>query len=267
MRKYIVNLTNNLIRKNRYDELFTKMNKNKPGEFLGHVTFELESQDVRIMSPEKLGTIMCSLEIGDVMAGKKELLESLNFNGDCEETLRQFVALCLAYVIRERLDPHPASPTVVPYTTSQGRSLGRLISNMENDPDIRARMKSTRTVKSENSTECGLRMLREGATRLNQQLQPIPGTTLPHMPTVLIAGTVVRLLRSASLYCSDEVGHAFMESMSHSESLERGFCLQCGSLITQRNVIGSVLPAVRMDGYCIGCEKEIGKMGQEDTQS
>jgi hypothetical protein len=265
MKEYIVNLTNNLIRKNRYDELFTKMNN--PGEFLAHVTFELESQDVRVMNPEKLGIIMCSLETGDIMAGKKELLGSLNFSGDCEETLRQFVALCLAYVIKERLDPHPASPTVVPYTTSQGRSLGRLISNLGNDPEIRTRMNSTKTVKSENSKECGLRMLREGATRLNKQLQPISGVTCPHMPTVLIAHSVVRLLRSASLYCPDEMGHAFMESVSQSESLERGFCLKCGSLITQRNVIGSVLPAVHMDGYCIGCEKKIEKTIQEDTQS
>ena len=261
MREYIVNLTNNLIRKNRYDELFTKMNN--PGEFLAHVTFELESQDIHAMNPEKLGTIMCSLETGDVMAGKKELLGALNFSGDCEETLRQFVALCLAYVIRERLDPHPASPTVVPYKASQGRSLGRLISNLENDPDIQARLNKTKTVKSENSKECGLRMLRENAVRLNQQLQVIPGTNRPLMPTILTAHTVVRLLRSASLYCPDEMGHAFMESVSQSESLERGFCLKCGSLITQRNVIGSVLPGIHMDGYCLGCEKEIEKIGQE----
>lgn len=258
MREYIVNLTNNLIRKNRYDELFTKMNN--PGEFLAHVTFELESQDIHAMNPEKLGTIMCSLETGDVIARKHELLGSLNFSGDCEETLRQFVALCLAYVIRERLDPHPTSPTVVPYKASQGRSLGRLISNLENDSDIQASLNKTKTVKSENSKEFGLRMLRENAVRLNQQLQVIPGTNRPLMPTTLTAHTVVRLLRSASLYCPEEIGHAFMESVSHSESLERGFCPKCGSLITQRNVIGSVLPAVRIDGYCLGCEKEIEKI-------
>lgn len=261
MREYIVNLTNNLIRKNRYDELFTKMNN--PSEFLAHVTFELESQDVHAMNPEKLGTIICSLETGDVMASKQELLGPLNFSGDCMETLRQFVALCLAYVIRERLDPHPASPTVVPYKASQGRSLGRLISNLENDPDIQARLNKTKTVKSENSKECGLRMLRENAARLTQQLQTVPGTNLPHMPTVLVAITVVRLFRSASLYCPDEMGHVFMESVSQSETLERGFCLKCGSLITQRNVIGSVLPGTFMDGYCLGCEKEIEKIGQE----
>ena len=261
MREYIVNLTNNLIRKNRYDELFTRMNN--PSEFLTHVTFELESQDVHAMNPEKLGAIICSLEIGDVMAGKQELLGSLNFSGDCEETLRQFVALCLAYVIRERLDSHPASPTVVSYRATEGKSLGRLIRNLENDPDIRAHQKSTMTVKSENSKECGLRMLRENAVRLNQQLQAVSGTNRPLMPTIIMAHTVVRLFRSASLYCPNEMGHAFTESISQSESSERGFCRKCCSLITQRNVIGSVLPGTYMDGYCLGCEKKIEKIGQE----
>ena len=109
MREYIVNLTNNLIRKNRYDA--HPLNR----DFIGHVTNDLEFLDVKNMSPETLGKILCSLEIGDVMAGKQELFGALNFSGDCEETLRQFVALCLAYVIKERLDPHPASPSVVPY--------------------------------------------------------------------------------------------------------------------------------------------------------
>lgn len=257
MREYIVNLTNNLIRKNRYDELFTKMNN--PSEFLTHVTLELESLDVHDMNPEKLGIIMCSFETGDVMAGKQELLGSLNFSGDCEETLRQFVALCLAFVIRERLDPHPASPSVVPYNTARGKSNGHMIRNLDSDPDLQTKTKSVKTMKSEDSKECGLRMLREGTARLNRELQVIHGTNRPLTPPVLIAHSIVRLLKSASLYCPDDMGRAFMESISQSELLERGFCLKCGSLITQRNIIGSVPPGTFIAGYCLECEKKCEK--------
>jgi hypothetical protein len=46
---------------------------------------------------------MCSFEIGDVMAGKKDLFNSVHFSGDCEELLRELVSLCLAFAIRDRL--------------------------------------------------------------------------------------------------------------------------------------------------------------------
>jgi len=110
MRQYIVNLTNHLIAKNRYDEVFYKIGN--PDEFVQHVKFDLDSGDVRTMNLDTLGKIMGSFEIGDVMASKKDLFNNVSFSGDCEEMLRELVSLCLAFAIRDRLDDH--SPTGVP---------------------------------------------------------------------------------------------------------------------------------------------------------
>lgn len=111
MRKYIENLTNNLIGKNRYDELFLHVN---PDEFIQHVKLDLECSDLQDMVPETLGKIMCAFEIGDVMASKEDLFKAVHFCGYGKELLREFVALFLAYAIRGRLDPNwPA--TVPPY--------------------------------------------------------------------------------------------------------------------------------------------------------
>lgn len=101
MRQYIVNLTNHLIGKNGYDATFYRINNLE--KFVEHVKTDLEAGDVRTMSPAKLGEIMCSFEIGDVMAGKKDLFNGVHFSGDCEEMLRELVSLCLAYAIRDRL--------------------------------------------------------------------------------------------------------------------------------------------------------------------
>lgn len=110
MGQYIVNLTNHLIGKNGYDAIFHRIEN--LGKFVEHVKASLEAGDVRAMSPAKLGEILCSFEIGDVMAGKQELLDGLHFSGDCEELLRELVSLCLAYAIRDRLDDRcsPSTP-------------------------------------------------------------------------------------------------------------------------------------------------------------
>lgn len=100
MREYIVNLTNNLIGKNRYDEIFRRMDNRN--EFLTHVKFDLDSGDVRDMTPETLGKIMCSFEIGDVLSSHPG--KEVTFSGDCEDFLRETVSLCLAYAIRGRLN-------------------------------------------------------------------------------------------------------------------------------------------------------------------
>lgn len=102
MRQYIVNLTNHLIDKNRYDEIFYKISN--PDEFIRHVKLDLDSGDVRAMNPDTLGRIMCSFKTGDVKASKKDLFGGISFSGDCEEMLRELVSLCLAYAIRDRLD-------------------------------------------------------------------------------------------------------------------------------------------------------------------
>lgn len=110
MRQYIVNLTNHLISKNRYDQIFYKIGNSD--EFVRHVKLDLDSDDVQSMSPETLGKIMYSFEIGDVMANKEELFNGVSFSGDCEEMLRELVSLCLAYAIRDRLNDR--CPTGVP---------------------------------------------------------------------------------------------------------------------------------------------------------
>ena len=101
MRQYIVSLTNHLIGKNRYDEIFYRIGDSE--EFVEYVKADLEDGYVRTMPPAELGEIMCLLQIGDVMATEKDLLGGVHFSGDCEETLRELVSLCLAFVIRDRL--------------------------------------------------------------------------------------------------------------------------------------------------------------------
>lgn len=103
MRQYIQNLTDNLIGKNRYDDIRKRIQDS--AKFLEHVQHDLEAGDVRDMRPETLGKIMCSFDIGDVMASKKEITERMHFAGDCEEMLRELVSLCLAYAIRDRVEP------------------------------------------------------------------------------------------------------------------------------------------------------------------
>ena len=101
MKQYLVNLTNHLIGKNGYDATFYRIGN--PDKFVEHVKTDLEAIDVQAMSPAKLGEIMCSFEIGDVMASKNDLFNGVHFSGNCEEMLRELVSLCLAYAIRDRL--------------------------------------------------------------------------------------------------------------------------------------------------------------------
>lgn len=114
MREYIVNLTNNLIGKFRYHEMFHRMSSKE--EFISHVQHDLAITDVADMSAETLGRILCNLKSGDVWAGKKDLIDRLHFNGDYEDLLRELVAICLAYVIKERVDPQSVV-NVPPYIT------------------------------------------------------------------------------------------------------------------------------------------------------
>lgn len=118
MNKYIVNLTNYLIGKNHYDEVFNRIRN--PEKFLDHIKTDLYADDVRKMSHAKLGEIMCSFDIGDVMASREDLFNGTSFDGNCEEFLRELVSLCLAYAIRDRLDD-PVMAGVPPW---QGRIPG-----------------------------------------------------------------------------------------------------------------------------------------------
>lgn len=105
MRQYIVNLTNHLISNNRYDEVLLKIVDRDV--FVQHIKLDLETGDVFDMSPETLGRIMCSLEIGDVLVRTLNSAgfsgDRIRFNSDCEKMLRELVSLFLAVVIRDRL--------------------------------------------------------------------------------------------------------------------------------------------------------------------
>ncbi len=114
MTLYIVNLTNTLIGKHRFDILFCNREDYKP-DFTEMVAEILQANDVRKMSPETLGRILCSMEPGDVMADKQQLTERLSFGGDPGEMLRWMVAVCLAYVITSRLDPKMEESHIAPY--------------------------------------------------------------------------------------------------------------------------------------------------------
>ena len=126
MREYIQNLTDNLIAKNHYDVVDLKLRgeKNYPASLVDHVKLDLAAGDVRKMNPETLGKIMCSLETGDVMANKQELLvDNLGFGGDCEDLLRELVSLCLAFAIRDRLDNYSGFSLVPPYRCREKKAM------------------------------------------------------------------------------------------------------------------------------------------------
>lgn len=117
MKEYIKNLTTGLISTHCYDELSKRIPDR--ADFLQHVKIDLEAGDIGKMRPETLGKIMAALDIGDVMASKEELFGGVHFSGNCEDLLRELVALCLAYVIRDRMDDQQKS-LVAPYQRRTG---------------------------------------------------------------------------------------------------------------------------------------------------
>ncbi len=105
MSPYILNLTNHLISKHRYDEFLTKVNLalTHPNLRIRELRASLEVQALQDMKAETLGKIMRELDIGDVMATKDEIFQHVGFSGDCEDMLRELVATCLAFTISERI--------------------------------------------------------------------------------------------------------------------------------------------------------------------
>ncbi len=120
MRKYIVNLTDHLAVLHRYGTSSLPSN-----ELRKHIALDLYIKDVADMRPEKLGEILCSLESGDVMATKQELLSLVHFSGDCGDMLRELVAACLAYVIVDRMDQYGTERGLPPLRTSRKISVAR----------------------------------------------------------------------------------------------------------------------------------------------
>lgn len=103
MNQYIESLTNNLIAEHNFDEVCVRI-ANKSA-FISHVAMTLEIGLVAKMNPKTLGFIMCSFEVGDVMASKQELFTLTTFAGDCGLFLRRLVSVFLAYAILHRLEP------------------------------------------------------------------------------------------------------------------------------------------------------------------
>jgi hypothetical protein len=127
VQQYIVNLTDHLIGKYRYyDYLVCATPPWDWIRFSERIKNDLETDEVRKMNPETLGRIMCSLEIGDVLIGKAELLHGLHFCGDCGDLLREMVSVCLARIIRDRLDPaSDGLSSIPPYAPPYKRGVSR----------------------------------------------------------------------------------------------------------------------------------------------
>jgi hypothetical protein len=105
MREYIVNLTDNLIRKHHFDAVWRQSRSN----FLYHVFMTLMTDDVNEMKPETLGKVMCDIGLEDISSSW--LLKETGFvGGGCEDLLRNLVSRALASVVRDRLDGHSLQP-------------------------------------------------------------------------------------------------------------------------------------------------------------
>ncbi len=102
MKQEIRYLTDDMIRVHFLAALFARTDR---ARFVDVAVAKLEA-DIAAWAPERLGSTVCALEIGDVLASRDELLRPLTFAGDCKDTLREFVARCFAFLIRDRLDPH-----------------------------------------------------------------------------------------------------------------------------------------------------------------
>ena len=112
MRQYIINLTDNLIGKHRLDRKQKFLNGEEVLRKFYEATIE---NDVAQMSPETLGKIMCSLEIGDVMISQEEFRLKCLFWGDGRDMLNILVTFFLARVIYDRLKPWSQESGAVPY--------------------------------------------------------------------------------------------------------------------------------------------------------
>ncbi len=109
MREYIVNLTDNLIRKNNYAMSFDLMAGRLSGTieknekvFILFVTVDLLTKDIRTMNPETLGRIMG--ELVSLPVSNAELFDGLSDDHSGTSLLMQLTAKCLAFTIYHRLD-------------------------------------------------------------------------------------------------------------------------------------------------------------------
>ena len=106
MKKYIVDLTNDLIQRNRFDAAFpVYVAKGWPEDVRGHIRRDIEVGEVFNMNPETLGKIMLQLEPTDLRQQANEIMKKVKFHdSDPGYIFRELVAVCLADVIVSRLD-------------------------------------------------------------------------------------------------------------------------------------------------------------------
>ncbi|MEK7538461.1 MAG: hypothetical protein AAB552_01330 [Patescibacteria group bacterium] len=111
--------TNYLITRNNYDRIWRNLDVDSD-EFLTYLTDHLLYVDDELtkMSQETLEEIINAFEENPTLADKKELFTSANVSRTYGNMLRGTVVLCLASVIRDRLDPIIAhEKNIPPYLT------------------------------------------------------------------------------------------------------------------------------------------------------
>lgn len=144
MNKYVVSLTNNFIGAFHFDEAYKLM----PLEVF--MTFAkqclLGASELRDMSDETLGKLMCSFEAGDMRTTKAELFRSVDFDGTSREMVREMAAFYLACAIIERLNEH-RSECVPPYRRRGGNPV-RDITAKHRAPAVRIGLKKAQHSKA-----------------------------------------------------------------------------------------------------------------------
>lgn len=122
MKKYIIDLTDDMIRRNKLDSLITRYSHFRPTEkaqFIKHAQ-NLICASMLNMTGSTMGKIMSEFDFDDVLATREELLEHVTYNGICDEMLRDLVSTALAFVIHDRLDPvQIRSGSTVPYSETK----------------------------------------------------------------------------------------------------------------------------------------------------
>jgi hypothetical protein len=105
MKQYIVNLTDDLIKRHRLCEVYCEFNSlaSKP-DFIVRAKGRIAASICR-MNPCKLGEILGDIENGEVIASKEELLLHVTYRGNMLYTFQDLVAAALAYAVHSRLGP------------------------------------------------------------------------------------------------------------------------------------------------------------------
>jgi hypothetical protein len=106
--EYLVRLTDQIIQQGGYVYLRRSIYANDAEGFRGHIKDDMFLTPVKDMNPQTLGKIMGSFGPYQVLASHDELFAKVRFMGDCENVLRELVAACLSYFIRDRFNPERA---------------------------------------------------------------------------------------------------------------------------------------------------------------